>query len=73
MPLFTKYRKFTVAIEWLLSGYCVAIEWLLSGYCIIALRSAQIRKHSTRACKDTQIHTCTDKRIPIVTFASKSL
>ena len=32
MPLFTKYRKFTVAIEWLLSGYCVAIEWLLSGY-----------------------------------------
>ena len=32
MPFFTKYRKFTVAIEWLLSGYCVAIEWLLGGY-----------------------------------------
>ena len=73
MPLFTKYRKFTVAIEWLLSGYCVAIEWLLSGYCIIALRSAKIRRHSTRACKDTQIHTCTDKRTPTVTFASRSL
>ena len=73
MPLFTKYRKFTVAIEWLLSGYCVAIEWLLSGYCIVAVRSAKIRRYNTRACKDTQIHTCTDKRIPTVTFASKSL
>ena len=73
MPLLTKYRKFTVAIEWLLSGYCVAIGWLLSGYCIVAVRSAKIRRYNTATCKDTKIHTCTDKRIPIVTFASKSL
>ena len=36
MPTLTKYCFFTVAIEWLLSGYWVAIEWLLSGYGIDA-------------------------------------
>ena len=46
MPLFTKYRKFTVAIEWLLSGYCVAIEWLLSGYRIFADTSTKIRRYT---------------------------
>ena len=55
MPPFTKYRKFTVAIEWLLSGYCVAIEWLLSGYCIIAVRSAKIR-----ICADARMQIYTD-------------
>ena len=36
MPTLTKYCFFTVAIEWLLSGYWVATEWLLSGYGIVA-------------------------------------
>ena len=46
MPLFTKYRKFTVAIEWLLSGYCVAIEWLLSGYWISAYCTTSLPRHA---------------------------
>ena len=57
MPPFTKYRKFTVAIEWLLSGYCVAIEWLLSGYCIVAVKSAKIRRYTdTRMQRYTDTH-----------------
>ena len=37
MPTLTKYWFFTVAIEWLLSGYWVAIVWLLSGYRIVTM------------------------------------